>query len=116
EELPLESRMVGRAIEQAQTKVEGHNFDIRKRLVEFDDVINEHRKIIYTERERILDGIDTRDNCLDMVFTEIEQLCSEVEFGDPESRDLFLNELREILLPEDVPTPEELAELREDEV
>ncbi|MCC6383196.1 MAG: preprotein translocase subunit SecA, partial [Dehalococcoidia bacterium] len=41
EELPLESRMVARAIEQAQTKVEGHNFDIRKRLVEFDDVINE---------------------------------------------------------------------------
>ena len=44
EDMPLESRMVTRAIEQAQQKVEGHNFDVRKRLVDFDDVINEHRK------------------------------------------------------------------------
>ncbi|MGH2609420.1 MAG: preprotein translocase subunit SecA, partial [Tepidiformaceae bacterium] len=59
EDMPLESGMVGKAIEQAQSKVEGHNFDIRKRLVEFDDVINEHRKQIYGERERILKGVDT---------------------------------------------------------
>ncbi len=64
EDMPLESRMVTRAIEQAQTKVEGHNFDIRKRLVEFDDVINEHRAVIYGEREKVLRGADTRENVL----------------------------------------------------
>ena len=52
EDMPLESKMVTRAIAQSQVKVEGHNFDIRKRLVEFDDVINNQRSVIYDERDR----------------------------------------------------------------
>jgi preprotein translocase subunit SecA len=105
EDLPLESRMVQRAMEQAQQKVEGHNFDIRKRLVEFDDVINEHRKVIYAEREKILSGVDTRENVLSMLLDEIESICAEnVDV------DILLNELREIL-GDDTPTPEEYEEL-----
>ncbi len=116
EEMPLESRMVARAIEQAQTKVEGHNFDIRKRLVEFDDVINEHRKVIYTERERILDGVDTRANVLGMVLDEIDDLGKSVAMNDRISREVFHNELREVLPTDDMPTEDDLIELGEEAV
>jgi preprotein translocase subunit SecA len=102
EDLPLESRMVQRAMEQAQQKVEGHNFDIRKRLVEFDDVINEHRKIIYAEREKILSGVDTRDNVLSMVLDELETIC-----GDENAEaEVLVNEI-----PEDTPSAEEVVDL-----
>jgi preprotein translocase subunit SecA len=114
EDMPLESRMVARAIEQAQTKVEGHNFDIRKRLVDFDDVINEHRKVIYSERERILDGVDTRSNVLGMVLDEIEEIVKNNPPGDVHARDLLLNEVREILPPEDIPDEAAIQELGEE--
>jgi preprotein translocase subunit SecA len=112
EEMPLESRMVTRAIEQAQTKVEGANFDIRKRLVEFDDVINEHRMVIYGERQRILAGVDTRANVLDeMLLKELEKLVADTSVNNADSVELLANELREILPAEDVPSTDELAQL-----
>jgi len=111
EEMPLESRMVARAIEQAQTKVEGHNFDVRKRLVEFDDVINEHRTVIYGERNRILEGVDTRKNVVGMLVDELENVLKNNSGDHDESRDLLVNEVREILPPEDVPSLEEMAAL-----
>lgn len=55
EDLPIENRLVSRSIESAQTKVEGNNFDIRKHLVEYDDVINKHRETIYKKRREILE-------------------------------------------------------------
>jgi preprotein translocase subunit SecA len=111
EEMPLESGMVTKAIAQAQQKVEGHNFDIRKRLVEFDDVINEHRTVIYGEREKILADADTRTNVVDMLVEELETVLKKAEAG-PEAYELVQNELREILLPEDVPTLDKMDELR----
>ncbi|MGH7641529.1 MAG: preprotein translocase subunit SecA [Candidatus Dormibacteria bacterium] len=62
EDVPIESRMVSRQIESAQSRVEGANFDSRRYVVEFDDVVNMQREIIYAERDRILEGVDTRDN------------------------------------------------------
>ncbi|HEX6488425.1 MAG TPA: preprotein translocase subunit SecA [Candidatus Dormibacteraeota bacterium] len=59
---PIESRMVSRSIESAQRKVEGMNFDARKHLVEYDDVMNKQREIIYEERRKVLEGADTRGN------------------------------------------------------
>ncbi len=112
EDMPLESRMVTRAIEQAQQKVEGHNFDIRKRLVEFDDVINEHRKQIYSQRDKILRGVDTRANVLEeMLFREIERIVEEANPDDPDSLEFVRTQLLEIFPPEDVPSIEEMAEL-----
>jgi preprotein translocase subunit SecA len=81
EDMPLESNMVSKAIEQSQTKVEGHNFDIRKHLVEYDDVMNTHRDVIYKERDKILSGADLKSNILDMVREEITEL---VELHAPE--------------------------------
>jgi len=114
EDMPLESRMVNRAIEQAQQKVEGHNFDVRKRLVEFDDVINEHRAVIYAERDKILHGVDTRTNVLGMVIDELEATIDNVQGRDEESLELLQAELREILPPEDIPSVEEMQELGEE--
>jgi preprotein translocase subunit SecA len=111
EDMPLESGMVGKAIEQAQGKVEGHNFDIRKRLVEFDDVINEHRKQIYGQREMILKGVDTRDNVLNLLITELESLLEGRSGRDNEEiLEGLRDELREVLYAEDLPTIEEMQE------
>src|SRR5690606_39040325 len=57
----IEHRMVNNAIEKAQRKVEGRNFDIRKQLLEFDDVANDQRQIIYQQRNELLDAEDIRD-------------------------------------------------------
>ncbi|HEY6538467.1 MAG TPA: SEC-C metal-binding domain-containing protein, partial [Candidatus Dormibacteraeota bacterium] len=62
EDVPIESRLVSRQIESAQSRVEGANFDSRRYVVEFDDVVNMQREIIYAERDRILEGVDTRQN------------------------------------------------------
>jgi preprotein translocase subunit SecA len=74
EDVPIESGWVTKALENAQTKVEGYNFDIRKHVVEYDDVMNLHRDVIYTERDKVLDGAGLRDNILPMVSEEIHEL------------------------------------------
>ncbi len=74
DELPLEAGMLDRTIEGAQTRVEGFNFDIRKHTVEFDDVMNKQRQIIYTDRRAILDGDDMRERILEMIGEEIAAL------------------------------------------
>ncbi len=67
EDVPLESKMVSKQIESAQARVEGHNFDTRRHVVEYDDVMNKQREIIYGERRKILEGIDTKANFQAMV-------------------------------------------------
>ncbi len=74
EDTPIENRLVNRSIEGAQVKVEGYNFDIRKHLVEYDDVINQQREIIYGERRKILSGADLRANILSMVSDEVKNI------------------------------------------
>ncbi len=74
EDMPIESNMVSKSIESSQTKVEGHNFDIRKHLVEYDDVMNTHRDVIYKERQKILAGTDLKVNIVDMVREEITMI------------------------------------------
>ena len=72
EDEALESKMVTRAIETAQGKVEAYNFDIRKNVVEYDDVMNTHRDVIYKERDRVLDGDEMRDTVQTMIEEELE--------------------------------------------
>ncbi|HXA27419.1 MAG TPA: SEC-C metal-binding domain-containing protein, partial [Candidatus Angelobacter sp.] len=67
EDTPIESRMVTRQIEGAQARVEGHNFDSRRHVVEYDDVMNKQREVIYGERRKILEGTDTRANLMSMI-------------------------------------------------
>ncbi len=74
---PLESKMVTRAIETAQQKVEAYNFDIRKHLVQYDDVMNTHRDVIYTERDKVLAGENIKDTVLQMIDEELQALAEE---------------------------------------
>ena len=67
EDTPLESGLVSRSIEGAQSRVEGYNFDARRHVVEYDDVMNRQREIIYGERRKILEGTDTRANFMSMI-------------------------------------------------
>ena len=79
DDTPLESKMVSRQIEGAQARVEGQNFDSRRHVVEYDDVMNKQREIIYGERRKILEGTDTRANFIEMVdhvvATEVPTYC-----------------------------------------
>jgi len=74
EDVPLEHAMVSRAIQQAQVKVEGFNFDTRKHLVEYDDVLNKQREIIYKLRRSIITGVDTKDIIVEKLDSQIESL------------------------------------------
>ncbi len=73
EDVPIENRMVSRQIEGAQSRVEGHNFDARRYVVEYDDVMNKQREIIYGERRKILEGTDTRQNLMSMLEQTVRQ-------------------------------------------
>lgn len=66
----IENKMISRAIENAQTRVEAHNFDIRKQLLDFDDVMNQQREVIYTQRREIMTSEDMRD-LIDQVVEEV---------------------------------------------
>jgi preprotein translocase subunit SecA len=71
--LPLEMNLVSRLIEQSQTRVEGANFDIRKHLLEYDDVLNNQRLTIYKQRDRIFTKEDLHDDVTEMLQTEISR-------------------------------------------
>jgi len=65
---PIEHGLISRAIENAQAKVEGHNFDIRKHLLEYDDVMNQQREVIYRQRREALDGKNLNETIKDIIF------------------------------------------------
>jgi len=71
DDMPLEHGLIGKVIENSQMKVEAYHFDIRKHLVDYDDVVNRHREVIYDERRKILSGADLRANIIEMVRDEI---------------------------------------------
>ncbi|MGA7826228.1 MAG: preprotein translocase subunit SecA [Geobacteraceae bacterium] len=66
--------LISRAIENAQKKVEAHNFEIRKHLIEYDDVMNKQREVIYTQRREILSGVDLRESFIEMMDETVEDL------------------------------------------
>ncbi len=103
EDTPIESGMVSKAIETAQTKVEGYNFDIRKNVVEYDDVMNMHRDVIYNERRKILEGADLRTNILDMVREEVCGLTDTLLPGRGEEGWLVDEFLKEVATIFDLP-------------
>lgn len=81
EDTPLENKMISKTLENAQVKVESFHFDMRKHLVDYDDVINTQRDIIYTERSKVLSGINIKENILEMVEKEVSQIVNSYIFG-----------------------------------
>jgi preprotein translocase subunit SecA len=76
DEVPIENRMVSRAVENAQKKVEAHNFDIRKHLLEYDDVMNKQRTEIYSYRREVLKGENLKERVLEMAEDTVYELLS----------------------------------------
>ena len=83
EGVPIEHKLISRAIENAQKKVEGHNFDIRKHLLEYDDVMNKQREVIYEQRREVLEGKNLKERIFEMIEDLFED--SYNTFIDPEA-------------------------------
>ena len=75
---PIEHGLISKAIENAQSKVEGHNFEIRKQLLEYDDVMNQQREVIYRQRRQALDGEDLSDSIKEIVEEMAEQIADQI--------------------------------------
>ncbi len=95
----IEHKMLSNAIEKAQKKIENNNYGIRKNLLEYDQVMNEQREIIYKERRRVLDGENMRDVIYKMLTETVEAAVDVCISDDQPSSEWNLSELNEILLP-----------------
>ena len=73
DETPIEAGILSRSIENAQSKVENHNYEIRKQVLEYDDVMNKQREVIYAERRRVLEGQPLRDFFIETLRTKVER-------------------------------------------
>jgi preprotein translocase subunit SecA len=97
DDVPLESKMVSKAVERAQGTVEGRNFEIRKDVLKYDEVMNEQRKIIYKRRQQILDGEDLRDVAIDAIESTIGRLVDQYcggEFAEEWNTEGLLDDTR----------------------
>ncbi len=95
----LQHKMLSSAIEKAQKKIEGNNFGIRKNLLEYDEVMNEQREIIYEERRRVLDGENMREFIMKMVTDIVENVVDMCIGENHDSSSWNLAELNSVLLP-----------------
>ena len=95
----VEHKMLSNAIESAQKKIEGNNFGIRKNLLEFDQVNNEQREVIYKERRMVLDGENMRDTLMSMLKEQVEKCVTRVIGDDQSAEDWDIAELNNVLLP-----------------
>lgn len=95
EDQPIENKIISKSIESAQAKIEGFNFDIRKHILEYDDVINKQREVIYKKRKEILVKESLKDEIIGMVEEEIEQIVGFHTTGHAE--DWNMGEIKNIL-------------------
>lgn len=94
EDMPIESKMISKTVESSQKKVEGRNFGIRKNTLQYDDVMNKQRELIYRQRNQVLDGMDLNDTILKMLDTNIDENVRNYLAGDKKD-DWNINGLRE---------------------
>ena len=101
---PIEHRMLSNAIENAQKKVEGRNFDVRKRVLQYDDVMNKQREVIYAQRKTVLNGDNLRDYFIKMFESVIDSViasyCEENQYADMWDWEAIKSYLEGIFLPE----------------
>ncbi len=101
---PIEHKMLSNAIENAQKKVEGRNFDVRKRVLQYDDVMNKQREVIYAQRKTVLNGDNLRDYFIKMfeslIDNVIETYCAENQYADMWDWDTMINYLESVFLPQ----------------
>ena len=116
----IEHKMLSSAIEKAQKKIEGNNFGIRKNLLEYDQVMNEQREIIYEERRRVLDGESMRDTIYNMMAEYVENMTDRFAAPDADSEEWDLAGLELTLHGEipmlKMPDAEEVKDMRQKEL
>ncbi len=120
EDMPLESRLVSNFIEGAQTKVEGYNFDIRKNVVEYDDVIAKQREVIYADRRAVLERGDMHERIISMIRSEVTKLVDACIPGNMVMEEEQLETLFKALevwvhIPEEI-VPENLNAIRREDI
>ena len=122
ENVPLENGLLSHTIENAQKKKEGINFAIRKNVLQYDDVMNKQRELIYAQRSKVLDGEDLKDTVLKMIDNTIDSYCQLFLADDAVHDNWDIKGLREYFLgwittPDDLHfTPEELGNTSREEV
>ncbi|MBZ9633107.1 preprotein translocase subunit SecA [Clostridium sp. FP1] len=116
----IESKMVSGAIESAQKKVEGNNFDIRKNVVQYDDVMNQQREIIYRQRTEVLQGENIKDQVeemiKDVILTAVESHITGIDESFDEELVKLINFLEQIYLPKGIVSIEELGKTSNEEI
>jgi preprotein translocase subunit SecA len=102
--MPIENNMITKGLENAQKKVEGRNFSIRKNVLEYDDVINQQRKVIYEERRKVLYDEDLKETVLSMISDVVGQVvdsfAGEFKYTDEWDLDGLLNYIEQNVLPD----------------
>ena len=119
EDTPIENKLITRAITDVQKRVEGYHFDVRKHLVEYDDVVNKHRELIYQERLKILSGADLKTNILKMVNDELKAIAAlrlAGRYSDGWDIAGFLNDVNRILPVPPTLNEKTLAEMESKEI
>ncbi|MDP4146139.1 MAG: preprotein translocase subunit SecA [Bacillota bacterium] len=120
EDEAIESKMVSGAIEKAQKKVEGNNFDIRKNVLQYDDVMNQQREVIYRQRSQVLEGEDFKGQMQamlkDLIYSVTDSHLSGIEENLEDDLKTLILYLEEIYLPKDATSVEELKLLSNDEI
>lgn len=118
--IPIENNIISKGIENAQKKVEARNFDIRKHVLEYDDVMNQQREVIYAQRRQVLMGENLKDSILDMIKKVVARTIDSFsgESPYPEEWDLaaILQAAEQSFLPNHKLTKEKLASMEADEV
>ncbi|OPX89792.1 preprotein translocase subunit SecA [Pelotomaculum sp. PtaB.Bin117] len=120
EDMPIEHAMITRSIETAQKRVENRNFDIRKHVLQYDDVMNQQRELIYRQRRQVLTGGNLKENIMEMIGAVVERAVTTYapEGVYPEEWDLkgLLEHAEQIFLPNSGLAPEDLAEMGRNEL
>ena len=118
EDEPIEHKLITNSIEHAQKKVEARNFDIRKHVLEYDDVMNQQREVMYGERRKILTGENLKENILSMVNhiikTEMDQYANEKLYPEEWTLDGLIEDAEKIYAPQGKLKKEELAAMSRD--
>ena len=118
--VPIEHKLITRSIENAQRKVESRNFDIRKHVLEYDDVINQQREVMYSERDKVLSGEDLTETVLAMIDDVaeyiVDRFAGEQKYAEEWDLEGLMSYVQQIYLPQPDFSAEDLKGMLRDEV
>lgn len=120
EDDPIEHKLITRSLEQAQKKVEARNFDIRKHVLEYDDVMNQQREVIYSQRRKVLTGDNLRENIMQMIFQiiadQMDRYANAKLYPEEWSLDALIEDAEKTYAPQGSLEKAKLEELSRDEL